>query len=98
MIFGLIIVLLLGGIAYFHYAQGFFSALLSAVCAVTAAVLAVGYHEAIVLSLLQGKVADYANALCLVAIFAGVYIVLRTLLDKVVPGNIRLPVAVDRVG
>src|SRR6185295_15495604 len=56
------------------------------------------YHETLAMALLGGKMADYANSVTLVAIFAGVYIILRVLVDKAVPGNIRLPVAVDRVG
>src|SRR5688500_4840937 len=98
MILGVVIIALLAGVAYFHYAQGFFSATLSAICAVIAAVIAVGYHEVAVQSLLQGAAADYAHALCLCAIFGGVYIGLRLLFDKAIPGNIRLPVMVDRVG
>src|SRR5262245_53307552 len=98
MIFNILIFAAVAGIAYFHYAQGFFSATFSTVCAIVAAALAVSYHEALVVSLLGGKMADYANSVCLVAVFGIVYILLRTLLDKAVPGNIRLPVIVDRVG
>src|SRR3954454_13468170 len=98
MIFNVLIIAAVGGIAYFHYAQGFFSATFSAICAIIAAVLAVSYHEALVVGLLGGKMADYANSVCLVGIFGIVYILLRVLMDKAVPGNIRLPVIVDRVG
>ena len=98
MIFTIIIIALLGGIAYFHYAQGFFSATISAVIAVIAASIAISYHEPLALALLGGKAAGYAIALTLVALFAGVYLVLRTLTDKAIPGQIRLPVIVDRVG
>jgi hypothetical protein len=98
MILSVIILAVLGGVAYFHYAQGFFSATLSAFCAVVAAAIAVGYHEVMVFGLLGGAAADYAHALSLAAIFAGVYIVLRVLFDKAVPGNLRLPVMIDRVG
>ena len=98
MIFNILIIAAIGGIAYFHYAQGFFSATISTICAIIAAVLAVSYHEALAAALLGGKMADYANSVCLVAIFGIVYILLRVLMDKAVPGNIRLPVIVDRVG
>ena len=98
MIFSIIILAIVAGIAYFHYAQGFFSATLSAICAVVAAVIAVAYHEPMVTTLLQGKMADYANSICLIALFAIVYLLLRVLLDKAIPGNLRLPVAIDRVG
>ncbi|MEO6434875.1 MAG: CvpA family protein, partial [Tepidisphaeraceae bacterium] len=98
MIFTVIVVLLVAGIAYFHYAQGFFGATISAVIAVLAAVLAVSYHEPLALALMGGKAASYAVAVTLVAIFALVYILLRTLTDKMIPGQVRLPVALDRVG
>lgn len=98
MIFSIIIILIIGGIAYFHYAQGFFSATMSAFCAVVAAVVAVSYHEVVVSSLLQGAAADYAHGMVLAALFAIVYIILRVLVDKMVPGALRLPVIVDRIG
>ena len=98
MILIVVTILLVAGIAYFHYAQGFFSATMSAVCAVVAAVLAVSYHEVVVQSLLKGAIADYADGLVLGAIFALVYIVLRVIIDKAVPGNLRLPNIFDRVG
>ena len=98
MIFTIIILALLAGITYFHYAQGFFSATISAIIAVIAAVMAVSYHEPLALALMGGKAAGYAIAITLVAIFALVYILLRTLTDKAIPGQIRLPVIVDRIG
>src|SRR2546421_7013409 len=97
MILNILIIAIVGGVAYFHYAQGFFSATFSAVAAVIAAVLAVSYHEPLITTLLQGKAADYATSMTLCALFALIYIVLRVIVDKVVPGNIRLPVAIDRV-
>src|SRR6266542_1268208 len=98
MILGLIVILLIAGITYWHYAQGFFSATFSAVSAVLAAVLAVSYHEVLVISLLRGAVADYAHGMMLVALFALIYIILRTAFDNLVHGNLRLPVIVDRIG
>ncbi len=98
MILSVLIIAVVGGVAYFHYAQGFFSATFSAVCAAVAAVLAVSYHEPVITGLLQGAMADYAVAMVLIALFAIIYIVLRTVCDTLVPGNIRLPNTVDRVG
>jgi hypothetical protein len=98
MILGIIVLLLIAGVTYWHYAQGFFSATFSAISAVLAAVLAVSYHEIVVMSLLRGAMADYANGLVLGAMFAILYIIFRTLFDNLVPGNIRLPLYVDRVG
>ena len=98
MVFGIIIIALIGVIAFFHYTQGFWSATLSAVCAVFAAALAVGYHENVVNTLLKGKMADQANAIAIVAVFALTYLILRIIFDKAIPGNLRLPVIVDKIG
>lgn len=98
MLLNIIIIAVIAGIAYFHYAQGLFGATISAVIAIIAAVLAVGYHENLVNALLGGAVGDYATAGALAAIFALVYIICRTITDKAIPGNVRLPLLVDRIG
>jgi hypothetical protein len=98
MILSIIIIAVVGGIAYFHYAQGLFGATISTTIAIIAACLAVGYHENLVNALLGGAVGDYATAGALVAIFALVYIILRVIADKALPGNVRLPLMVDRIG
>ncbi len=98
MIFAIIVIILVGVITFFHYTQGMWSATISAVVTVLSAVLAIGYHEIVVETLLKGKMADQANAFALVAVFGLSYFILRTLVDKAVPGNLRLPVILDKVG
>jgi hypothetical protein len=98
MILSIVIIAVVLGIAYFHYAQGLFGATISATVAIIAAALAIGYHENVVNALLGGAIGDYANAGALVAIFALVYVVCRVITDKAIPGNVRLPLMVDRVG
>jgi hypothetical protein len=98
MIFGVVIILIIAAIAYFHYTQGLFSATLSAICAALAAMLAFSYHETIIYSFLRGKVADYAHGMVLIALFALFYLVLRVVFDSLVPGNLRFPAIVDKVG
>jgi len=98
MVFAIIIIVLIGVVAFFHYTQGFWSATLSAVCAVFAAALAVGYHENVVNTLLKGQMSDQANAIALIAVFALTYLILRIIFDKAIPGNIRLPHIVDGIG
>src|ERR1700722_3766228 len=97
MILNLIIFVLFGAVAYFHFTQGLFSAALSAIACVFAAVLAVAYHETLA-SYMLAKVPDQADAIALVGIFVVSYIVLRILFDKLVPGNLRFPVLVDKIG
>lgn len=98
MIFTSIIVILIALITYFHYAQGFFSATISAIITIIAAVFAVSYAESVVNALLAGKMADDALAAMLCVLFGGIYLILRIIFDMVVPGNLRFPSVVDAVG
>lgn len=98
MLLSVIIILIVGGVAYFHYVQGFFSATLSAIIAVISAALAVSYQEPIVSGLLGGKFADQAPGMTLCILFAVIYLVIRTAVDSFVPGNLRLPVLADKLG
>lgn len=98
MVFNIFVILLVLLIAYWHFVQGFFSATISAIIAILAAVMAVSYHENVVNLLLKGKMADQAHALVLCILFAVVYIVLRTLFDKAIPGGVRTPSTVDHIG
>jgi len=98
MILSLIILISIGIIAYFHYVQGFLSSLISAVCAAFAATLAFGYHETVVETFLGGRMADYAHSMAIVVLFAAIYTILRVVFDSFIPGNIAVPLYVDRVG
>src|SRR5258708_17823784 len=98
MVLSIIIILFIGVIAFFHYVQGFFSATISAMITILAAVIAVSYHENVVNLLLKGKMADVAHAMVLCMIFAVVYFGLRLIFDAAVPGNVRTPSTVDKVG
>jgi hypothetical protein len=97
MIFACILLLLLGAITFFHYIQGFFSASISAILVVFAAIIAVSYHEMLV-PLFGGSAPDYAPAICLMGLFILVYILPRLAFDQLVPGNVRVPVIADKVG
>src|SRR5262249_41944895 len=68
------------------------------VCAILAAVIAVSYQEVVVESLLKGKFADYANASMTFVLFVLSYVILRTLFDRLIPGNVRVPLMVDKIG
>lgn len=98
MILGIIVILLVGLVAYFHYMQGLLSGVISAVCAIVAAALALGFHENVIEMIAQGKMADHTNALVLVGMFALIYLILRVIFDKFIPGNIRFPAIADKIG
>ena len=98
MILTTIIIVLVLTIAFFHYTQGFFSATISAMLAIISAVLAFSLHERIVESFLGGRFSDTAHGITLAVLFAVIYLVLRVAFDAMVPGNVRFPVIVDKVG
>src|SRR5687768_16633554 len=98
MILNLLIIIIVGLVAYWHYLQGFFSAALSAVIAIVAAVVALAFHEQVGQMFNQGKFNTQAHGLVLVCLFAATYLVLRILFDKLVPGNVQFPVALDKAG
>ena len=97
MLFNTLLLLLLGVIVFFHYVQGAFSSFISAVVATIAASVAIGYHENVIVSLLGGKATDMSIAMTIVGLFAITYLVLRYVLDRSIPGNVRLPVTADRI-
>src|SRR4051794_28313252 len=97
MIFSLFVIVFIGIIAYWHYLQGFFSAAISAILAIIAALIALGYQEELV-GLAGGKFNEQASAIALVCLFAITYLILRVLFDSAIPGNVRFPVILDRIG
>lgn len=98
MLLSIVFIILIAVIVYFHYLQGFFSAAISAILAIVSALLALSLHETIVHSFLKGRFADQAYALILISLFTVFYSVLRLIFDKLVPGNVRFPVLVDKIG
>lgn len=98
MLFLIIIGLFFAGIVFFHMIQGFFSATLSAILTIISAVLAFSLHETIVEKFLAGKMADYIHAVILLALFGIIYLILRSIFDNVVKGNVRVPNALDKGG
>jgi hypothetical protein len=93
----LIVLVLVAVIAFYHYVQGFFSATLSAMIAIISAVVALGFDEPLV-RLIPPKIPDQIHAVGLVVLFAAVYIVLRVIFDKYIPGNVQVPLMVDKIG
>lgn len=100
MLLSIVVILLVIAIVFVHYLQGFFSATLSAILTILAAVLAFSWHESIAENFLlkNATLPNAADAAVLVALFALIYIILRTIFDKAIPGNIQLPAALEKTG
>ncbi|MGD1277843.1 MAG: hypothetical protein ABR964_11560 [Tepidisphaeraceae bacterium] len=98
MILSLLLLVLTLVVAFYHYAQGLFSATISAILVVLATVVAVGYHETLASLLLGTKFTEEAASMALAALFAVVYIIPRLAFDYLIPGNVRFPALVDKIG
>jgi len=98
MVLGTMLLVLCLAVAYFHYVQGLLTSTLSAILVTFAAIIAIGMHETLAKVLIGMKFSDQAASISLVVLFAGCYIIPRVLLDMLVPGNVRFPVLVEKVG
>lgn len=98
MILSIVLIVLVLCIALIHYIQGFFSATLSAIIAVIAAAVAIGYNETLVNMMKPGKFADNATAAFICLLFLVTYVILRIIFDKAIQGNVRFNPTVDKVG
>ena len=98
MLFSIICLLLVLGVAYFHWVQGLFSGAISMALAIVAATLAIGMHESIVTGMLAGKLGDFANGIVLMVMFLAIYGIGRLVFDSVAPGNVQVPLYFDKVG
>lgn len=98
MILSLVLILFVLVVAFFHYLQGFLSATISCILCAISLLVAFNYYEPAVTAMSPGKFADSAHAMMLVVLFAVTYLVLRIIFDKLIPGNVRVPAIVDKVG
>jgi len=98
MLFGLFILILAAAVAFFHYVQGFFSAMISMILVIISAAMALSFHENVAQLAFSSFAPAQGYSLSLVLLFGAIYIVLRILFDKLVPGNIQVPVIADKVG
>ena len=98
MIFSIILFAFCGIVGFFQYVQGFFSATISAICATVAAVIALGWYESVAPFSFGAHMSEQAASISLIVLFAVVYILPRLVIDSLVPGNVRMPVALEKVG
>jgi hypothetical protein len=97
MVTSILVIVLVLGIAFYHFTEGFFTALISAISAVLAAVLAVSYTEPVVTNVFHGALADCIHAFTLMLLFVVGYVIIRMTFDKLIPGNVRTPATLDKI-
>lgn len=95
MLFNFLVVVLVAAVAYFHYSQGMLSSLISMVIALFASVIAIGYYESLV-PMFVDSLPDSAIAIAVTILFTLSYFIPRLIFDKFVPGNIRVPLVMDK--
>jgi hypothetical protein len=98
MILSIVVILFVLGVAFFHFVQGFFSATLSAIMAIISAALALSLQETLTEGLLAGTAPEWMPSIVLLMTFAIIYIILRTIFDKLIPGNVRMPPLLEKIG
>jgi len=92
-IFNIVLIALVGLIAYWWANQGLFSAILHLVCVVVAGAVALAFWEPVTVGfLLRGSGFDnYAWGVSLIGMFVVVLLILRVIMDKVIPANVKVP-------
>ncbi len=98
MLLSIILILVVGVVAYFYYVQGMFTGLLSAISGAIAAAISVGYHESLNSTLFISKLPNAGIAFSLILLFSITFVAVRLILDAAVPGNVRLPAIMDKIG
>ncbi len=99
MIFKLLFLLLLVGVAFFQSTQGLFSALIMMVLALSCAAGAIGSHEWVAVHWVAPYLRpDYAYSVALAVSFGIPLVLLRLVADKFITRACMLPLWVDRIG
>lgn len=96
--FSLFATVLILAIVFYEGLQGLFTALINCVLAIMAASLAFGLYEDLYFNFLKDHQPDHGRAIALLSIFIVSLLVLRTLFDIFIKGNLQFPVYVDRAG
>jgi len=82
------VLVLFAGVAFFQTIQGAFSALLMLVLTLLSAAVAVNFYGPISREYLLANIPDYADATALVVLFAATLVILRTVADNFISGNV----------
>jgi len=97
MLFNIIALVLVLAITFMHSIFGLFSGLINVFCCIIAAVVALGSYDALN-QVVTGSLnlnSAYTEPICLVVLFVLTLLLLRTLADNYIRGNVTLPMYVD---
>lgn len=96
--FSLFTVVLVLTITFYQGLQGTFTALINCLLTVLAAALAFGYFENLYFWQLAAPLPEHGRAVALMGIFLVTLLILRTIADALITGNVQLPKYADSVG
>ena len=97
-VFFVLLVVLLAAIVFFHYVRAFSAPRCPPSSRSPRRLSRSHITRQIVESLLAGKAANTAHAMMLLILFAAIYMTLRIISDVMIPGQVRLPAIMDKVG
>ena len=100
MALNLISLLMVLGITFMHSIFGFFSGLINVFCTISAVLITFGFYEPLndFITLKIALSPAYTEPICFLLLFVVSVIVLRTLADNYIRGNVKLPMPVDVAG
>ena len=91
-VFNLVLLAIAALITYWWANQGAFSALLHLVCVIVAGAVALAFWEPLTNLIMRGSFFDdYAWGVSIVVLFVITLLILRIMLDKVAPANMKFP-------
>lgn len=98
MVFTITVIALIIAITFFLALHGLFSSFIMMVLTILSAALAFGWYEDAYFGFARQYMREYGEAVSLVALFVIFLTLLRVLFDKIVPGNMVIPINIDRIG
>lgn len=89
--------LLVLAVTFMHSIFGFFSGVINVFCSIVSLVIALGFYEALngFVTAQFGLHPGYTEPICLVVLFILSIVILRTVADNYIRGNVKLPMVVD---
>ncbi|MEP0842032.1 MAG: CvpA family protein [Phycisphaerae bacterium] len=96
--FSLFATVLILAVMFYEGLQGLFTALINCILAVLAVALAFGLYEDLYYAFLKEYQPFHGRAIALMAIFILSLLILRTVFDLLIKGNLQFPLYMDRIG
>ncbi len=95
----IVTILILAGLVYFQvFTQGIFSCFIMMVWTIISAMVALNYQDYLAMLMIDNGLAFFPKAVALLTPFIITLFVLREISDRFIPGNMKFPEIIDRLG